>query len=246
MLRNRTASGFSLVEISIVLVIVSLLMAGLLPTLSGQVEQHHASDTRKQLDDIRQALIGFALTYGRLPCPADGSIPTGQSGAGLEVTTGSGSSMTCANAGGVLPWATLGVNETDGWGRRYTYRVDSYFADAISANTYGSGCAPTTLPTQSSFALCSTGRLDVLSASSGGTTIAGNVPAVVVSHGSNGFGAYTPAGQQIPGASGDEAENADDDNTFVSHDMTPSFDDQVIWISPAILFNRMVAAGKLP
>lgn len=243
---NRPHAGFSLVEIAIVLAIVTLLMAGLLPTISGQVEQHHVSDTRKQLDEIQQALIGFAIINGRLPCPADGTIPTGQANAGIEATTGSGSAMTCASTGGVLPWATLGVGETDAWGRRFTYRVTTVFADAIGANTFGSGCTPATTPTQSSFALCSNGNLNVLSAASGGSNIASNVPAVVISHGSNGYGAYTPAGQQIGGASGDEAENADDDNSFVSHDFTPAFDDLVAWISPSILLNRMVAAGKLP
>ena len=248
---HRRHAGFSLVEIAIVLAIVTLLMAGLLPTISGQVEQHHVSDTRKQMDDIQQALIGFALANGRLPCPADPTTPTGQTNgagfpAGSEYTTGTGSSMTCASAGGVLLWATLGVGETDAWGRRFTYRITTIFADAISADTFGSGCTPTATPTQSSFALCSNGNLNVLSAASDGSNIATNVPAVVVSHGTNGYGAYTPAGLQIGGASGDEGENADNDNSFVSHDFTPTFDDLVVWVSPSILFNRMVAAGKLP
>lgn len=240
-------NGFSLVEIAIVLAIVGLLLAGLLPTISGQVERQHINDTRKQLDDIQQALMGFAIANGRLPCPADGTIISGQANAGIESTTGSGSSMTCANAGGVLPWATLGVGETDAWGRRFTYRVDANFADAITANTYGGSCSPGTPPTQSSFALCSSGGLNVLSAASGGTNVATNVPAVVVSHGINGLGAYTTAGQQIAGASGDEAENANNDITFVSHDFVQNgFDDMVVWISPNILLNRMVTAGKLP
>jgi len=31
-----------------------------------------------------------------------------------------------------------------------------------------------------------------------------------------------------------------------SHSFTPVFDDLVVWVSPNILFNRMVVAGKLP
>ena len=50
----------------------------------------------------------------------------------------------------------------------------------------------------------------------------------------------------------DEAANLDGNRVFVSH--TPAqdtatngeFDDLMIWLSPNILFNRMVAAGKLP
>jgi prepilin-type N-terminal cleavage/methylation domain-containing protein len=239
-------AGFTLVEISIVLAIVALLLGGLLPAISGQIERQHVSETRKQLDEIKEALIGYAIVNGRLPCPADGSIATGQSSAGVESTTGTGSTMTCTSTGGVLPWTTLGISETDAWGRRFTYRVDTNFADAISANTFGSGCSPSTTPTQSSFALCSPGNLNVLSASSGGTNIANNVPAIVISHGTNGYGAYTTSGSQIAGASGDESENADNDNTFVNHDFSPTFDDLVVWISPSVLMNRMVAAGKLP
>ena len=243
---NKVPAGFSLVEITIVLAIVAILMAGLLPTITGQVEQQHISQTRKQLEEIQQALIGFAISNGRLPCPADGSIATGQAQAGIEATAGSGSSMTCANAGGVLPWATLGLAETDAWGRRFSYRVTVDFADALgNTSTYG-GCTPNPLPAQASFALCSSGNLTVQSAA-GGSNIALGIPAVVVSHGNNGYGAYTPQGGQLPASgSADEADNSNGGNTFVSHEPTANFDDLLAWISPSILFNRMVAAGKLP
>jgi len=72
------------------------------------------------------------------------------------------------------------------------------------------------------------------------------LPAVIVSHGPRPSGAWLPNGSQIAGASGDEAENANANTTFVAHAPTPTFDDQLIWIVPAILKSRMVAAGKLP
>ena len=256
---RQVQTGFTLIEMAMVLFIVALLLGGLLPTISSQVEQRHVSETRKQLDEIQQALIGFAIIYGRLPCPADPTTPTGQSNsagfaAGTEYTSGTGITLTCANvtsnAGwGVLPWATLGINETDAWGRRFTYRVTTIFADAITANTFGSGCTPSPTPTQSSFALCSPGNLNV-GLTPGATNVAANVPAVIVSHGTNGLGAYTPTGQQItpvPAATTDEGDNTDNDNNFVSHDFAQNgFDDLVVWISPNTLMNRMVAAGKLP
>ncbi|MPN54999.1 hypothetical protein SDC9_202678 [bioreactor metagenome] len=58
-----------------------------------------------------------------------------------------------------------------------------------------------------------------------------------------------------PGASGtDQAENQDSpgNRVFVSHDATPAgnaggeFDDLVVWLAAPVLFNRMVAAGRLP
>lgn len=245
-------SGFTLVEMAMVLLIIGLLLGGLMPTLTTQMEVQRINETRKQMEDIQQALLGFATANGRLPCPADPAIATGQANAGMEATTGTGSSMTCTYVGnnaarGVLPWATLGVSETDAWGNRYTYRVSRDFADALGSATYG-GCTPSPTPTLSTFALCSSGNLDVLVAS-GGTSLTSNVPAVVISHGKNGAGAYTPLGTQLPiSGDADEQENSDGsaDNDYVSKTPTPSFDDHILWLSPNILFNRMVTAGKLP
>lgn len=231
--------GFTLVEIAIVMAIVALLLGGLLVPLSAQVDAQRSSETVKAMGEIRDALIGFALANGRLPCPADPAIATGSTNAGMEDPTPM--VTVCTRELGVLPWVTLGVPETDAWGRRYTYRATAIFSDA-TGTTFG--CSPSSNPTQSSFALCSPGDIDVKDES--GNNIATNVPSVVVSHGKNGYGAYTSAGIQLSGATGDEQENSDADKNFVSHTPTPTFDDQVTWISTNILMNRMVAAGKLP
>jgi prepilin-type N-terminal cleavage/methylation domain-containing protein len=243
----KKTKGFTLIELAIVLFILTLMLAGFLVPLATQVDQRNISDTQKSLNDIKEALIGFALANGRLPCPADPTIATGQPNAGVERATCTG-----ANVNGVLPWATLGVNEIDAWGRRYTYRVTASFADAISANTVTPPVTCTDTPTQSSFALCSQGDIIV---TDGSSNIATQIPAVVVSHGKDGYGAYTSLGTQLSttGAGADELENTDADVTFVSRLYTDNptapggaFDDIVVWITPNILLNRMVAAGKLP
>ena len=266
MLTNKSNSGFTLVEMAMVLMIVGLLLGGLIPTISSQMERQLANETRKQMDEIQQALIGFAIINGRLPCPAKATLATGLAYAGEEATTGntcackttSGSDKTVADNSaiactdssvtGVLPWVTLGIKETDAWERRYTYRVTTYFADfAVVTNTFGSGCTPSPAPAASSFALCSPGIQDVDSADTGGTNVANNVPAIFLSHGKNGAGAYLSNGTQLAASAGDdEAENSDNDNKFVSHNITSNFDDLVIWLSPNTLANRMVTAGKLP
>lgn len=243
---KRFNNGFSLVEMAIVMAIIGLLLGGLLPTISSQVEQSRRSENRKHLDEIQQALMGYAIINGRLPCPADGTIPTAPgvaNGAGQEVTV-AGPPITCSSTGGVLPWATLGISETDAWGRRFTYRVTTTFADGTDGT--GSAC---TVTTGASFQICSSGNLNIWSEVAHTTSVASNAPAVIVSHGTNGLGAYTTAGQLLSGASGDEGDNAanDNNNNFVSRDFIQNgFDDTVIWISPNILINRMVAAGKLP
>lgn len=258
---KKKNAGFTLVEIAMVLFIVTLLLTGLVPTISSQLEQQRTNETRKQMDEIQQALLGYAIANGRLPCPAKPGLATGTANAGIEATTGN--TCACVAAGnteaapgttectvstvtGVLPWVTLGVKETDAWEHRYTYRVTKRFADQIAAGT--TDCSPAvTAPTSSSFALCSSGMLNIISASSGGTAVASNVPAVFLSHGKNGAGAYTRQGTSLPvGSSNDEAANSDNNNTFVSHIPTSSFDDMPAWVVPGILFNRMVTAGKLP
>jgi hypothetical protein len=77
---------------------------------------------------------------------------------------------------------------------------------------------------------------------------------VVISHGKNGNGAYTSMGTQLAaGADADELDNqltaggtTMANTNFISKTPTATFDDLVAWLSPNILFNRMVTAGKLP
>lgn len=246
---RKNISGFTLVEMAMVLMVVGLLLGGLIPTLSAQMESRRINETRKSMGEIQDALAGFAIVNGRLPCPADPAISTGQSGAGTERTP----PCITGNSTGALPWATLGVNETDAWGNRYTYRVSSDFSDApgitFGKDKDGNNCIPAPIPANSTFALCSVGTLDARSAASGGTSIAIDVPAVIISHGKNAAGAYTQQGTQLSASSdADEQENSDGnaDNNYVNHTPTPSFDDQVVWLSNNILLNRMVTAGKLP
>lgn len=240
---KKQSHGFTLVEMAIVLIIIGLLLAGVMMPLSAQVEQRRIDQTQKALNDINEAILGFAVANGRLPCPADPTVPTGTAGAGVESNTGPNNS--CGVNPGVVPWAILGVTETDAWGNRFTYRVTPSLADSIAAGTVTPPASCTTIPSQASFALCSLGDNTILSAV-GGTAIASNVPAVVVSYGRDGLGAYNTLGVQIAGATGDELENANGDTNFVSHNPTATFDDLLTWISPNTLMNRMVSSGKLP
>ena len=230
--------GFTLLEMAVVLMIVGLLLGGLIPTMSAKMESQRINETIKQMGEIKDALTGFAVINGRLPCPSNGAAVSG-----VEVITVSGVNTTCTLTIGALPWTTLGVNEADAWGRRFTYRVTADFADGKD----GTDVATCTVASGVSFQLCSAANLNVFN-TSGGSSVAIKVPAVVVSHGKNGLGAYLAGGgAQIGIAAGDEAENTDDNINFVSKDQIQNgFDDLVVWLSPNTLANRMVAAGKLP
>ena len=232
--------GFTLVEMAIVLVIVTLLLTGLLPTISGQIEQQRRTETTKQLNEIQQALIGFAIINGRLPCPATAASN------GIENPDGG---PNCTNFhNGFVPGATLGItslNENgqvlDAWDNPIRYAVTSYDG-AVYTDVYTradgmhldgiSALSPDLL-------VCAAGPNCAGQSLTAGT----GVPVVLFSTGPN--GAYGGTGT-------DEAENLDNDTFFISHTPAPAgaangeFDDLVIWISHQTLLSRMVAAGKLP
>jgi type II secretory pathway pseudopilin PulG len=231
---HRREAGFTLVEIAIVLLIVGLMIGGLIAPLSSQMEQRRVSDTQRVMGEAREALFGFALRNGYLPCPAISATN------GLEDRT----SNVCNKRYGFLPWATLGVNRLDGWNRLMGYTVTPEFAD--------SG-APFTLKTARDITIATRNRNGQLVAATG----VNDVPAALISFGRNGYGATSDQNTIIADAGSgnlDEKTNLQSSGTALiardpSDDARASggaFDDVVLWISPNILYNRMVAAQRLP
>ena len=226
MIRRHGERGFSLLEMAIVLVIVGLLLGGMLGGLGALQQRQRAAQTEQQLAEIRDALIAFAVVNRRLPCPAAPATPSTTAGAGLErVPTAGGCT---GGVTGVLPWATLGLPETDAWGRRFSYRVSAAFARQAPA-----------------FTLASAG--DNVVRNTAAVQIALALPAVVVSHGVNTRGSRGPSGA-LAGASADarEQENSDADADFVADTPTATFDDALVWVPAPLLFSRMLQAGALP
>lgn len=224
---HQPESGFSLVEMAIVLAIVALLLAGLLPTLSSQIEQQRRNETRKQLEDIQQALIGYAIINGALPCPSTQADPA-NANYGLADATCSANPA----AEGYLPWKTLGVAETDAWGEKrnsassawigyWRYRTDRNFSNSGTPFTLTTGF--------------STDALVIRDNSGNSMTSTTERPvAIVYSTGNN------------LAADGQNTSFEATSGIYQSDTPSTSFDDVLIWVSRPQLFNRMVAAGKLP
>ena len=227
MTRRAAQHGFSLIELAVAVVVIALLLGSILVPLGTQVEQRKVSDSRKALEEIREALIGFAIINGRLPCPDTDSDPAA-AGYGLEDTPCSADPVT----EGYLPWKTLGgVAPMDAWGIRRTvatsprlgdwrYRVDRNFASTFTLTT-AFGADALTVRDSTGTALTSTSERPVaIIFSAGANTTADGANALASFEATNGI------------------YQADVPST--------TFDDIVIWISRPILFNRMVAAAKLP
>lgn len=234
-------SGFSLVELTVVLVIVALLSSGLLLGLSAQRDVSSSQEAQRQLDNIKEALLAFAITNGRLPCPATPTLANTNASAGQEDRPNANSICNVALDGhGVLPWTTLGLPETDPWGQRFTYFASTKFTKPVVAPALASFTLETGVPPDNS------GTANIKATATNGSNIASDLAAVVVSHGPLGAGAYTTDGSKLAVAAGDEDENANATLTFVSRPLSPDFNDQLIWIAPNQLKSRLVAVGKLP
>ncbi|PKO44608.1 MAG: general secretion pathway protein GspH [Betaproteobacteria bacterium HGW-Betaproteobacteria-22] len=216
-LNLHKAQGFSLVEMAVVLVIVGLLIAGLAVPVTAQLDQRNYSDTQKELIALTDALIGFALSNFALNGKPHLPCPDSDND-GLENREVTG---LCTNAQGNIPWATLALGKQDSWDQAYIYRVTPAFADSAIG-----------------FTLSTVRDIQILDGA-GGNPLASNVPAVIVSKGKTGNG-----------AGADETENTNGDAIFVSHNLSNAagneFDDLLAWVPASILFNRMVAADRLP
>lgn len=247
----KRINGFTLIELAVVIFIITLLAGSLLVPLSAQVDQRKIAETQKSLDDIREALIGYAVVNKQLPCPAVSATN------GLE-SAHTGLNNTCASRDGFIPWVTLGVNKLDAWGRIFHYSVSARFS------------AP--------FALTTTGDITIKTRNATGAfvnlTNLNDVVAVVLSYGKNGYYGVNDQGvqQALPAAAyqvngNDEYANSltgippGSPKTFISRTYTNfnpacnemgggaklcEFDDILVWLPPYVLFNRMIQAGQLP
>ncbi len=243
-----TARGFSLIEMAVVLFVIALLLGSFLVPLVTQVEQRQINDTQKTLEEIKEALLGFAVANSYLPCP-----DTSGDGVSDPATPG-----TCPNPEGFIPWATLGVAQGDAWGNRFRYRVTPEFTNTPLSGSCVVG--------DTRLGLCDSGNITVNTRTSAKViqALASNVVAVIISHGRNGYGATSTDGAtraSVPAANADESSNVNVNATFRYRTRTEvssicsetdvtrpycEFDDIVTWISAFTLFNRMVAAGRLP
>ena len=218
--------GFSLLEMSIVLLIMGLLLGSLLRPFGAILSDKKRRHTEAQLYDIREAVIGYASANHRLPCPQ-------MSGGAFDGD--------CSVEHGYVPAASLGLDGQfdddglliDSWGRPIRYSVSDSDADENGLPDFTTASEMQSVGIQllePSFEICA--------AAGCGKLRANQVPVIIYSEG------------PVTTGSVDEHENLDSDHRFVSRAVDDygddEFDDVVVWLSENILYSRLIRAGVLP
>ncbi|MEO5691879.1 MAG: type II secretion system protein [Usitatibacter sp.] len=243
--------AFTLLELLLAMVVMALLVAGAAMPLAAQVQMRRAEEARRQLEEARDAILGFAVAHGRLPCPAT----LASLGEEAFAPGSSGNDGGCMDFhAGLLPAAALALPNLDAAGfardpwaserNRIRYAVFGGAINGVShALTRANGMQMATLQGLGAAShylyVCSTGTLANASGCGPASSQATRRAAfVLLSTGLN--GALEPA------AGTDEARNLDGNGVFVSHETGPDFDDQLHWGAIHLVVNRMVVAGRLP
>lgn len=121
---SPSQSGFSLIEMALVLLVMGIMGAMFLPLTSTLMDHNKRQETKLKLDTVEQAIAQFVMVNRRLPCPADGRAHETNAAFGREGRNLAG--QCTAMDWGVVPWASLGMtlkDATDAWGTLLSYRV---------------------------------------------------------------------------------------------------------------------------
>ncbi|MFN7834725.1 MAG: type II secretion system protein [Burkholderiaceae bacterium] len=221
---TRLQAGFSLVEISFVMVIIGLLMGIFIGPLQSQSENQKRAETRRLLQEAQEALIGFAASNnGRLPRPAADVN-------GVE-RAGNCSATDCY---GFLPWATLGITGTDGFSYVLRYKVYSDFANTsvkyLNTPTLRISTAPAAAANidNAAFVLIATAKRN-------GGISKNSTPS---------SDACTPNADEQANLTGDNAQSAFSHNLQDDTNLAGGcFDDIVTWVANATLYSRLATQG---
>lgn len=251
----KQTRGFTLIEMAIVLVIMTILIGGLAMPLSAQIQARRIAETKKILEEARIALIGYAMTHKVsgaeqrpfLPCPDsidDGVVD------GKEDRTGD----ECDSESGFLPWANLGISDADAWGNRLRYMAPKNLTSrSDSSNEFRTDAVEATDPPDksdwyqilSSTSKCSPLDVDVP-----------DIPIIVISHGPNSRGArnknIAKADPTPPPAAGTSVNELQNLSTLqgsctaahvITDNPTTDFDDLVVWVGFPELSARVCPLG---
>lgn len=250
-------NGFTLVELSIVILIMGLILGGLAMPLSVQRENARLKDAAEQLADVKDALSGFALANGYLPCPA---TPASNG-------TAASSGGSCTRQHGFVPASTLGLSGTrnddnlllDPWASPLRYSVSAADVDGDGNWDFvapGEMRDVTVAALAPDLAVCRTAAgSSPGNCADAASTLTDTAPFVVLSLGkdwatSNGSDQQENVGASLGGGPSGSNYPIASDSVFVSRGRSlqsgNEYDDVVTWSSPLALYRDLVSGGQLP
>jgi len=147
-------SGFTLIEMAISIILISLAFLAVLKIYDSSDDQRHLFETHEKMKIIVKSLSLYVETAGRLPCPADPSVADASFGwewnvAAADTTVANARPLGSCSVGGndvtgIMPFQTLNLPPDmaiDGWGRYFTYSISPVFTQnnddsgGVEANT---------------------------------------------------------------------------------------------------------------
>lgn len=139
--------GYTLIELSISILIISLLMAGLFSVATGSVTNSKKRTTNAKMEQIYKALGTFLMVNKRLPCPASLTKSYNQDadyGDEVRASNSCGGSAgvyrSTSNANlffGAVPTSALNLDASyvaDDFGNKFGYMIDERFTKDYIAN----------------------------------------------------------------------------------------------------------------
>lgn len=132
----QTKLGFTLAEMSVVLIVIGLVIMAVFPTLSVLRASSQRAATQSHLDTLMRAAAVYAQANGCLPCPTPANIsntaPAGFGRVRGDATASPAPCGACATPEGIPPFMSLGIPASaahDGSSHWITMRVDPALAN---------------------------------------------------------------------------------------------------------------------
>lgn len=248
----RVVTGFTLVEVALVLLIVSILLGYTLAIYPAQQEVKQYSTANEEMESIINYLIRFAQINGRLPCP-DSTVVAGDFNGEENVDAG----WDCDADFAFLPGRTLGIQGSydekgrllDPWSKPYLYAVSDGagasddFIDRVNIKTQGLGGMVGDIHICNDSAALGNHMICPVVTS----IVMSRVAAIVISTGKDGGNS----------TSNIQAENQDNFNVAATLDRIfvyaqrsdksgAEYDDLVKWLPTNLFLSKLIEADQLP
>ncbi len=230
--RNIVPAAFSLIELSIVILIASILITGALSFSTAGINNAKVKNSRDRINALYQSLGNYLLTNKKLPCPA--SLKTIKSSDPVNYGLAVGSDGSCSGIGvynngsgsnthlvyGMVPVKALGLSNDmaeDGFESKIAYMVDNRFTVSDSASPPG-------------FGLTASSNNIVIKDVAGASAATDTSVAIfaLISYGSNKSGAFNASSNSQNSISSDNDERNNLNDNANGFDAGVNFDNNIV------------------